>query len=133
MTRYTATEKSFNAAHPFDSMMSGRNAWIGVGHERAAIREGALYVYHSNDQVTSRVSRYVYRCRGQGVGVMLVVCLPNKTPIITTVFVRATHRRRGIATKLHARALQDYPGAEPASCTDEGAAFFNARVAQSEG
>lgn len=127
MSRYVATEKAFNDGHPFESMLSGRNGWIGVGEESAPLREGNLYVYHSRDRVTSRVSRYVYRVRGRGVGVMLIVQLVGKAPIITTVFVRASHRRRGIATKLHVRALQDYPGAEPASCTEYGAAFFNAR------
>lgn len=128
MSRYVATEKAFNDGHPFDSMLSGRNGWIGVGEESAPLREGNLYVYHSRDRVTSQVSRYVYRCRGRGVGVLLVVKLRDKSPIITTVFVLASHRRRGIATKLHARALQDYPSAEPASCTEMGAAFFNARL-----
>lgn len=101
MSRYVATEKAFNDGHPFDSMLSGRNGWIGVGEENAPLREGNLYVYHARDRVTSRVSRYVYRVRGRGVGVMLVVQLNGKAPIITTVFVRASHRRRGIATKLH--------------------------------
>lgn len=128
MTRYVATERTFNSSHPFDQMLRGRNGWIGVGDEAPALREGALYVYHSRDRVTSQVSRYVYRCRGRGVGVLLVVKLRDKSPIITTVFVLASHRRRGIATKLHARALQDYPSAEPASCTEMGAAFFNARL-----